>query len=106
MPFLPIRYSVARSSNEPFKGIITRQRCIIMNKSKIKDFRKFASAFICKALYAIAKTRSVFIYPYLSKSQEEKMSEKFQLKGCISEVNFGYNAKTDVCTNSSLDILR
>ncbi|MCK4295283.1 MAG: hypothetical protein KAX28_01335 [Candidatus Marinimicrobia bacterium] len=29
------------------------------------------------------------------------MSEKFQLKGGISEVNFGYNAKTEVYTNSS-----
>jgi hypothetical protein len=33
------------------------------------------------------------------------MSEKFQLKGGIYEVNFGYNAKTDICTKSNLDIL-
>ena len=32
------------------------------------------------------------------------MIEKFQLKGCISEVNFGYTAKMEVHTNSSSDI--
>ncbi len=34
------------------------------------------------------------------------MSEKVQLKGCISELNFGYNAKTVVYTNSSSDITK
>jgi len=29
------------------------------------------------------------------------MSEKFQLKGGISELNFGYNAKMEVYTNPS-----
>jgi hypothetical protein len=44
------------------------------------------SCFICETLYAIAKKiRKLFIYPHLSKSQEEKMIEKFQLKGGISE---------------------
>ena len=32
------------------------------------------------------------------------MSEEFQLKGGISEVNFGYNAKMEVYANSSSDI--
>ncbi len=32
------------------------------------------------------------------------MSEKLQLKGGISELNFGYKAKTVVYTNSSSDI--
>ena len=32
------------------------------------------------------------------------MIETFQLKGGISEVNFGYNAKTEVYTNLSSDI--
>jgi hypothetical protein len=32
------------------------------------------------------------------------MSGKFQLKERISEVNFGYNAKTVVYANSSSDI--
>jgi len=32
------------------------------------------------------------------------MSGKFQLKGGISEVNFGYNAKMEVYANSSSDI--
>jgi len=32
------------------------------------------------------------------------MSEKLQLKGGISELNFGYNAKTVVYTNSSSGI--
>ncbi|MCK4398675.1 MAG: hypothetical protein KAV25_06755 [Methanophagales archaeon] len=32
------------------------------------------------------------------------MREKFQLKGDICELNFGYNAKTVVYTNSSSDI--
>jgi hypothetical protein len=34
------------------------------------------------------------------------MSEKFQLKGCISEVNFGYNAKMEVYANSNSDITK
>ena len=34
------------------------------------------------------------------------MSEKVQLKGCICELNFGYNAKTVVYTNSSSDITK
>ena len=34
------------------------------------------------------------------------MIEKLQLKGGISEVNFGYNAKTVVGTNLSLDITK
>jgi len=34
------------------------------------------------------------------------MSGKFQLKGGIYELNFGYNAKTEVYTNSSLDITK
>lgn len=32
------------------------------------------------------------------------MSGKFQLKGGISKVNFGYNAKMGVYANSSSDI--
>jgi hypothetical protein len=32
------------------------------------------------------------------------MSEKFQLKGCIYEVNIGYNVKMEGYTNSGLDI--
>ena len=32
------------------------------------------------------------------------MDEKVQLKGCIYEVNFGYNAKMEVYADSSLDI--
>jgi len=34
------------------------------------------------------------------------MIETFQLKGGISEVNFGYTAKTEVYTNSSSDITK
>jgi len=34
------------------------------------------------------------------------MSEKFQLKGGISELNFGYNAKMEVYVKSSLDITK
>ena len=34
------------------------------------------------------------------------MSEKFQLKGGISEFNFGYNAKMEGYTNSSSDITK
>jgi len=34
------------------------------------------------------------------------MIETFQLKGDISEVNFGYTAKTEVYTNSSSDITK
>ncbi len=34
------------------------------------------------------------------------MIETFQLKGGISEVNFGYTAKTEVYTNLSLDITK
>ena len=34
------------------------------------------------------------------------MIEKFQLKGGISEVNFGYNAKMEVYTNLSSDITK
>jgi len=34
------------------------------------------------------------------------MSEKVQLKECISKLNFGYNAKTVVYTNSSSDITK
>ena len=33
------------------------------------------------------------------------MIETFQLKGGISEVNFGYTAKTEVYPNSSSDIM-
>ncbi len=32
------------------------------------------------------------------------MNEKFQLKGGICELNFGYNAKMEGYTNSSSDI--
>ena len=32
------------------------------------------------------------------------MTGKFQLKGGVSELNFGYNAKMDVYANSSSDI--
>jgi hypothetical protein len=32
------------------------------------------------------------------------MIEKFQLNGCIYEVNFGYNVKMEVYANLSLDI--
>ena len=32
------------------------------------------------------------------------MSEKVQLKGCICEVNFGYNARMEEYTNLSSDI--
>ncbi|MGB3458523.1 MAG: hypothetical protein WBB08_04365 [Halobacteriota archaeon] len=34
------------------------------------------------------------------------MIEKFQLKGGICELNFGYNAKMEVYTNSSSDITK
>jgi len=34
------------------------------------------------------------------------MIETFQLKGGISEVNFGYTAKTEVYTNLSSDITK
>ena len=34
------------------------------------------------------------------------MIEKFQLEGCVSELNFGYDAKTVMYTNSSSDILK
>lgn len=34
------------------------------------------------------------------------MLEKIQLKGCICEVNFGYNAKMEVYANSSSDITK
>ena len=34
------------------------------------------------------------------------MSGKFQLKGCIYEINFGYNAKMEVYANSSSDITK
>jgi hypothetical protein len=34
------------------------------------------------------------------------MSEKLQLKGGISELNFGYNAKMEGYTNSSSDITK
>lgn len=34
------------------------------------------------------------------------MSEKVQLKGVICEVNFGYDARMEGYTNSSLDIAK
>ena len=34
------------------------------------------------------------------------MSEQLQLKGGISELNFGYNAKMEGYTNSSSDITK
>jgi len=34
------------------------------------------------------------------------MSEKVQLKGSISELNFGYNAKMEGCTNLRSDITK
>jgi hypothetical protein len=34
------------------------------------------------------------------------MSEKVQLKGSISELNFGYNAKMGGCTNLRSDITK
>ena len=34
------------------------------------------------------------------------MSEKVQLKGCIYEVNFGYNARMEGYTNSSSNITK
>jgi len=34
------------------------------------------------------------------------MIKKFQLKGGICELNFGYNAKMEVHTNSSSDIMK
>jgi hypothetical protein len=34
------------------------------------------------------------------------MSEKVQLKGGICELNFGYNTKMEVYTNSSSDITK
>ena len=39
----------------------------------------------------------------LGKNGRFKMIE-VQLKGCISELNFGYNAKMEVYANSSSDI--
>ena len=40
------------------------------------------------------------------KVRRRKVCEKVQLKGCIYEVNFGYNAKMEVYTNSSSDMTK
>ena len=42
----------------------------------------------------------------LKRVRRKKMIEKFQLKGGICELNFGYNAKMEVYTNSSSDITK
>ncbi len=38
------------------------------------------SAFICETLYTIAKICKLFIYPYLSKSHEEKNEREVSVK--------------------------
>ena len=43
----------------------------------------------------------LFIHPHLSKSQRQKMGEKFQLKGGYIRSKFGY---TEVISNYCLDL--
>ena len=72
---------------------------------EIKDFPKFVYRFYPQGAIRHCKKieSSLYTLIYL-KVRRKKKSEKLQLKGGISELNFGYNAKMEGYTNSSSDI--
>ena len=48
----------------------------------------------------------IYVSTSITKSMLQKMSEKIQLKGCIYEVNFGYNGRMTEYANLSSDITK
>jgi len=82
-----------------------RQLRTTADKRKIKDFRKIACRHLVARRYTALRKYASYLYaPIYSKVRRRKMSEKLQLKGGISEPNFGYNAKTVVYTTLMSDI--
>ena len=63
--------------------------------------------FLSARRYTPLQKYASYIYTLIYlKVQRQKMGEKFQLKRCISKLNFGYNAKTVVYANTSSDIAK
>jgi hypothetical protein len=67
----------------------------------LREPKQYLKAVLTKKLISyIRKGKITFAHSL------EKMSEKVQLKGSISELNFGYNAKMGGCTNLRSDITK
>jgi len=95
MPFLPIRYSVARSSNEPFKWILTRQRCTTTDKTEINDLPKFAYRLLFARRYTPLQKYASYLYTLI---YLKVRSRKTDSQDCIKFAN-----ENPVCYIATMD---